>query len=345
MKRDISGSQKGFGKRSQPCSDLHWSGSWTTSSPGTSCKLSFLPRRRTYKTRSFVGSTRPRHFCLRNFTVPEHFSSQFPLLGFLNCHGHNGGWSVHNPMRSVTTRWRRSYRRSQLSRVVNRPYASTGIHIESQKGRLSMHMTPLRIRSRLLSFSPIPIECDFFEYSQSPHSYGTPMSRLTKRYSRICFTTRQQLLVTGCGRFRPDFMHPNKDRCVRTRYPGSLFGKVKRFFIGQGLQAVSKALLLTGQLYYGVTIGALVVAVSAQYIGYQYSDAIGAFYIALSSALACRVFRMLLLCRSGTEDTAISTRAVESMIMAEMAGLGPEVRGAAGASEVDGVYQSGERDP
>ncbi|KZP14621.1 hypothetical protein FIBSPDRAFT_935703 [Athelia psychrophila] len=114
--------------------------------------------------------------------------------------------------------------------------------------------------------------------------------------------------------------------------PGSRFGKVKRFFIGQGLQAVSKALLLSGQLYYGVTIGVLVVAVSAQYIGFPYSDAIGAFYVALSSALACRVFRMLLLYHGGTEDTAISTRAVECMIMAAMSGLGPEVRGAAGRS-------------
>ncbi|KZP17627.1 hypothetical protein FIBSPDRAFT_933852 [Athelia psychrophila] len=113
--------------------------------------------------------------------------------------------------------------------------------------------------------------------------------------------------------------------------PRSRFGKVRRFFSSQGLHAVSKALLLSGQLYYGVTLGVLVMTVSAQYIGLPYSDAIGAFYITLSSALACRVFRMVLLCRRGG-DTAISTRAVEGMIMAAMAG--PEAQGAAGASDM-----------
>ncbi|KZP20657.1 hypothetical protein FIBSPDRAFT_1044698 [Athelia psychrophila] len=121
--------------------------------------------------------------------------------------------------------------------------------------------------------------------------------------------------------------------------PRSRFGKVKRFFSGKGLHAVSKALLLSGQLYYGVTIGALVAGLSGQYIGFPYADAIGAFYLALSSSLACRVFRMLLLCRGGTEDSAISTRAVESMIMAAMAE--PEARGAAGASDMGVVYQLG----
>ncbi|KZP20678.1 hypothetical protein FIBSPDRAFT_932134 [Athelia psychrophila] len=58
--------------------------------------------------------------------------------------------------------------------------------------------------------------------------------------------------------------------------------------------------------------------------------------------VACRVFRMLLLWRRGVEDWAISARAVESMIMAVLAG--PEARGAAGASDVGLVYQSVWRD-
>jgi len=115
--------------------------------------------------------------------------------------------------------------------------------------------------------------------------------------------------------------------------PKSRFGKVKQFFSGESLHAVSKALLLSGQLYYGVTLGSLVLAVVSQYIGLPYSDAIGAFYIALASSMACRVFRMLLLCRREGEDTAISTRAVESMVMAVMPG-----RRAALASDVS--YQS-----
>ncbi|KZP20683.1 hypothetical protein FIBSPDRAFT_1044714 [Athelia psychrophila] len=116
------------------------------------------------------------------------------------------------------------------------------------------------------------------------------------------------------------------------------FGKVKRFFSGQGLHAVSKALLLSGRLYYGVTIGALVVGASGEYVGWPYSNSTEAFYITLSSALACRVFRMLLLYRGGTENTTINTRAVESMIMAAMAGL--EAQGVPRASDVGEVYRS-----
>ncbi|KZP03731.1 hypothetical protein FIBSPDRAFT_458615 [Athelia psychrophila] len=58
--------------------------------------------------------------------------------------------------------------------------------------------------------------------------------------------------------------------------------------------------------------------------------------------VACRVSRTLLLWRRGVEDWAISARAVESMIMAVLAG--PEARGAAGASDVGLVYQSVWRD-
>lgn len=57
----------------------------------------------------------------------------------------------------------------------------------------------------------------------------------------------------------------------------------------------------------------------AIYLGLPYSDTIGVFYLALSSALACRVFRMLLLCHWETEDADISTRVVEDMVMAVMA--------------------------
>lgn len=51
-------------------------------------------------------------------------------------------------------------------------------------------------------------------------------------------------------------------------------------------------------------ISAFVVAASGQYIGLPYSDAIAVFYIALSSSLVCRVFRMLLLCRAGSAGSS-----------------------------------------
>ncbi|KZP24242.1 hypothetical protein FIBSPDRAFT_857291 [Athelia psychrophila] len=103
-----------------------------------------------------------------------------------------------------------------------------------------------------------------------------------------------------------------------TPLPKSRTANFKRFFSGQGLYAVSKALLLSGQLYYALTIGVLIIAVPALYTGLPYSDVLEVLYVTLSSALACRVFRMLLLCTRETEDATLSLRAVEAMPMAEL---------------------------
>lgn len=84
---------------------------------------------------------------------------------------------------------------------------------------------------------------------------------------------------------------------------------------------------------FSVTIGVLVVGAVAMNIGLPYSDVIGMFYMALSGALACRVFRMLILCRWEMEDTDISTRVIEDMVMAVMARA--EAQGAATVREVE----------
>ena len=76
-----------------------------------------------------------------------------------------------------------------------------------------------------------------------------------------------------------------------------------------------------------MTISVLVVTAVAVYIGLPYSNVLGVIYIALSSALACRVFRMLVLCRWDREDTDLSTRDVELMLMAVTSG--PEGRAVA----------------
>lgn len=68
-----------------------------------------------------------------------------------------------------------------------------------------------------------------------------------------------------------------------------------------------------------MTIGVLIVAAVIIYMGLPYSDVLGDVYIALSSAMACRVFRMLMLCRWETEDVTLSTRGVEIVLMAGMA--------------------------
>lgn len=64
-----------------------------------------------------------------------------------------------------------------------------------------------------------------------------------------------------------------------------------------------------------MTIGVLVVAAVAVHINLPYADVLEVVYTALSSALACRVFRMLLLCTRESEDAALSLRAVEAMPM------------------------------
>lgn len=68
-----------------------------------------------------------------------------------------------------------------------------------------------------------------------------------------------------------------------------------------------------------MTIGVLIVAAVVIHMGLPYSDVLGDVYIALSSAMACRVFRMLMLCRWETEDVTLSTWGVEVVLMAGMA--------------------------
>lgn len=75
-----------------------------------------------------------------------------------------------------------------------------------------------------------------------------------------------------------------------------------------------------------MTSGVTVVATVVMHLDLPYCDVAGTLYIALSSALACRVFRMLRLGRDEAADGAFSTRAVESMIMAIMTGCNDERR-------------------
>jgi len=74
--------------------------------------------------------------------------------------------------------------------------------------------------------------------------------------------------------------------------------KVKSFFTGAGLHQLSKALLQSGQAYYFVTIGVAILAVAlilSPSIPRELHPILGTAYFALGSAMACRVFRAVLL--------------------------------------------------
>jgi len=75
-------------------------------------------------------------------------------------------------------------------------------------------------------------------------------------------------------------------------------GRAKSFFRGDGLHHLSKALLQSGQAYYFATIGVAIVAIAlilSPSIPGELHALLGSAYFALASAMACRVFRAVLL--------------------------------------------------
>ncbi|KZP07001.1 hypothetical protein FIBSPDRAFT_1044721 [Athelia psychrophila] len=101
-------------------------------------------------------------------------------------------------------------------------------------------------------------------------------------------------------------------------YPTTANGKnsLMSLIRGEGMHVVSKSMLRSGQLYYGATIGILVAAAVTMFLGTPYSTLLGLIYIALSSGMSCKVFRMVMLCEPGSEYSmgAINTRDVEVMM-------------------------------
>ncbi|KZP07076.1 hypothetical protein FIBSPDRAFT_965946 [Athelia psychrophila] len=73
---------------------------------------------------------------------------------------------------------------------------------------------------------------------------------------------------------------------------------LQAFFRGNGLHSVSKALLQTGQAYYAITIGLAlptIILLLTTSVPPEMHSLLGPSYLALSSAMACRVFRMVIL--------------------------------------------------
>ncbi|KZP23253.1 hypothetical protein FIBSPDRAFT_853335 [Athelia psychrophila] len=94
-----------------------------------------------------------------------------------------------------------------------------------------------------------------------------------------------------------------------TRYRGNWIHRIGQFLRGKGLYNISRSVLQSGQLYYGVTIGFQLSSTITYAMNTRYTELVGVSYIALSSSMACRVFRMVLLCNTAvdapnTEDIA-----------------------------------------
>ncbi|KZP15137.1 hypothetical protein FIBSPDRAFT_935376 [Athelia psychrophila] len=90
---------------------------------------------------------------------------------------------------------------------------------------------------------------------------------------------------------------------------------------GDGLHYVSKLLLRTGQLYYSATASLIIIATIALLREVPFYIIFLAMHQTISSVLACRVFRMVLLCERelGPNNREIQTAEVEAMLAAAMA--------------------------
>ncbi|KZP22472.1 hypothetical protein FIBSPDRAFT_859536, partial [Athelia psychrophila] len=58
---------------------------------------------------------------------------------------------------------------------------------------------------------------------------------------------------------------------------------------------ISRVLLRSGVLYYCLTTGFQIASTTHVFLGLPYTEFVGMIYVGLSSALACRVFHMVLL--------------------------------------------------
>ncbi|KZP20911.1 hypothetical protein FIBSPDRAFT_861052 [Athelia psychrophila] len=88
--------------------------------------------------------------------------------------------------------------------------------------------------------------------------------------------------------------------------------RFKLLIQGHGLYKVSRMLLKSGQLYYGVIIGVQMCATITVFLGLYYSQIIFLAYVALASTLACKVFRMVMLC--DTIEDPLNTLEIHEMI-------------------------------
>jgi len=93
--------------------------------------------------------------------------------------------------------------------------------------------------------------------------------------------------------------------------------RARSFIRGDGLHHLSKALLQSGQVYYAATIGVAIAATAlilAPGVPTDLHPILGSAYFALSSAMACRVFRAVLL--GNIQDPPLNPAAITSVVRA-----------------------------
>ncbi|KIM77145.1 hypothetical protein PILCRDRAFT_825699 [Piloderma croceum F 1598] len=97
--------------------------------------------------------------------------------------------------------------------------------------------------------------------------------------------------------------------------------RAKSFFTGDGLMHVSRALLQSGQVYYFITIG-VAIATSALILSPDFpvglKPILSSAYIALSSVMACRVYRVILAVMidlDSPKDSQLTTNSIVSSVV------------------------------
>ncbi|KZP05362.1 hypothetical protein FIBSPDRAFT_877602, partial [Athelia psychrophila] len=102
----------------------------------------------------------------------------------------------------------------------------------------------------------------------------------------------------------------------------SRLSRTRRFKLliqGNGLYKVSRMLLKSGQLYYGAIIGVQISSTVAVSLGLSYSQILYITYIPFASTLACKVFRMVMLC--DTIEDPLSTLEIHEMFEVGIMGI------------------------
>ncbi|KZP20939.1 hypothetical protein FIBSPDRAFT_931955 [Athelia psychrophila] len=95
--------------------------------------------------------------------------------------------------------------------------------------------------------------------------------------------------------------------------------RFKLIIQGNGLYKVSRMLLKSGQLYYGAIVGVQISSTVVVSLGLRYSQIFYITYIPFASTLACKVFRMVMLC--DTIEDPLSTLEIHEMFEVGMMGI------------------------
>ncbi|KAF7980726.1 hypothetical protein HWV62_36733 [Athelia sp. TMB] len=88
--------------------------------------------------------------------------------------------------------------------------------------------------------------------------------------------------------------------------------RLKVLITGTGLYRISKMLLKSGQLYYAVTISFQLLCAILAFNGVRYTQVLYLALMPLSASMACKVFRMVLLC--DTIENPLNTAEIQEAL-------------------------------